>query len=50
MVEFIKHYGTVYVTAFFCVMEILAKGMLSHTYIGYGALGSPAYENASYEV
>lgn len=32
MVEFIKHYGTVYVTAFFCVMEILAKGMLSHTY------------------
>lgn len=32
MTEFIKQYGAVYVTALFCVMEILSRGMLSHTY------------------
>lgn len=32
MTEFIKQYGAVYVTAFLCIMEILEKGMLGHTY------------------
>lgn len=32
MVEFIRQYGAVYVTAVLCVLEILMKGMLSHTY------------------
>lgn len=32
MQEFLKNYGAIYVTAALCAVEILAKGMLSHTY------------------
>lgn len=32
MTEFIKQYGAVYVTIFLCLVEILEKGMLNHTY------------------
>lgn len=32
MTEFMNHYGIVYGVLLLCVLEILAKGMLSHTY------------------